>query len=150
MTIPVSTVADQMTITETINRLFVCTDSREWASVRTCFAPLVMMDMSSVGAGPPGEMTPEQITSMWETGLEPLKAIHHQVGNHLVAVDDPRARAFCYGIATHYLPNSSQHNTRTFVGSYDFELEKIAGHWAITMMRFNLKYLEGNPNLEKS
>ena len=41
-------------------------------------------------------------------------------------------------------------NTRSFVGSYDFELRKEAGTRRITKFRFNLKYLDGNPNLESS
>jgi SnoaL-like protein len=148
--LPYDAISDQIRIEESINRLFVCTDSRDWSNVRKCFAPVVRIDMSSVGAGAAREMTPEQITDMWEDGLKTLEAIHHQVGNHLVSVDANRAIAFCYGTASHYLRNASGRNTRTFVGSYDFELEKIADHWAITMMRFNLKYLEGNPDLEKS
>jgi len=41
-------------------------------------------------------------------------------------------------------------NTRTFVGSYDFELLKDAGRWRIAKFKFNLKYLDGNPDLENS
>lgn len=41
----------------------------------------------------------------WEAGLKPLKAIHHQAGNHLVSIDGDSADAFCYGIASRYRPN---------------------------------------------
>ena len=61
-----------------------------------------------------------------------------------------RAAAFCYGIAYHYLPNASGRNTRTFVGSYDFELEKDGGAWHIRSFKYNLKFLDGNLNLESS
>lgn len=150
MTHPLHTVADQLAITEIIHRLFVGTDNRDWTGVRSCLAPRVMMDMSSVGAGPASQMTPEQITGMWKAALESIQAVHHQVGNHLIAVDEDRASASCYGIATHYLPNPSGRNLRSFVGSYDFELEKAGGRWTITMMRFNLKYIDGNLDLETS
>jgi hypothetical protein len=94
--------------------------------------------------------TPEDIVAAWETGLKPLKAIHHQAGNYLVEVNGTNAEAFCYGIASHYLPNKSNKNTRTFVGSYEFELQKDSGRWRIAKFKFNLKYIDGNPDLESS
>jgi hypothetical protein len=59
-----------------------------------------------------------------------------------------RADAFCYGIASHYLPNASGQYTRFFVGSYDFHLEKDGTAWRIHRFRFNLKYMDGNLELE--
>jgi hypothetical protein len=35
------------------------------------------------------------------------------------------------------------------VGSYDFHLTRIEGRWLIDSFRFNLKFLEGNPELER-
>jgi hypothetical protein len=144
------TIVDQMKVVETINRLFVGTDNRNWALVRSCFAPRVMFDMSSMGAGEPGQLTPEEIVSAWDAGLKPLRSIHHQAGNYLVDVSGTKADAFCYGIASHYLPNKSNRNTRTFVGSYEFHLLKEGGCWRITAFKFNLKYIDGNPDLESS
>jgi hypothetical protein len=86
----------------------------------------------------------------WDAGLKPIKAVHHQAGNHLVRVLGARAEAFCYGTATHYLPNKTNVNTRTFAGSYDFELAKDGAKWTITKFKFNLKYVDGNLNLETS
>jgi hypothetical protein len=144
------TIVDQTKIIETINRLFIGTDNRDWALVRSCFTSRVLFDMSSLGAGAPEHLTPDDIVSAWDTGLKPLKAIHHQAGNYLVEVGGTKAGAFCYGIASHYLPNKSNKNTRTFVGSYEFELLKDSGRWKISMFKFNLKYVDGNPDLESS
>jgi hypothetical protein len=67
-----------------------------------------------------------------------------------VRVYGSRAAAFCYGVAWHYRPHPSGRNTRTFVGSYDFELERDeGGRWRITSFRFNLKFIDGNAELEK-
>jgi hypothetical protein len=144
------TLIDKNRIIETINQLFIATDNRDWMRVKHCFAPSVHFDMSSLGAGKAEQLTPDEIVSLWETGLGPLKAIHHQAGNHLVNIAGDKAKAFCYGIASHYLPNKTKINTRTFVGSYDFDLVRDEEHWRITGFRFNLKYLEGNPDLEGS
>lgn len=146
----IAVLLDRTRVIEVINQLFIGTDNRDWNLVKSCFAPSVLFDMSSLGAGPPKQTTPAEIVSVWETGLKPLKAIHHQVGNHIVRVLGNRAEAFCYGIATHYLPNKTDVNTRTFVGSYDFELAKDVDRWVIAKFKFNLKYIDGNPNLETS
>lgn len=135
-------------ITDVITRLFVGTDNRDWEAVKRCFAPTVLFDMSSLGAGDPQDLSPDDIVTMWDAGLKPLEAIHHQIGNFLVEVDGSKADAFCYGIASHYLPNKTGNNTRIFVGSYDVSLIKDDAHWRIRTFKFNLKYIDGNKNLE--
>ena len=135
-------------IIDVITRLIVATDNRVWEAVKRCFAPTVLFDMSSLGAGDPQDLSPDDIVAMWDVGLKPLEAIHHQVGNFLVDVDGSKADAFCYGIASHYLPNKTGNNTRTFVGSYDVSLVKDDALWRIHKFKFNLKYLDGNRNLE--
>lgn len=141
---------EQNRIIETINQLFIGTDNRDWTLVRRCLASTVHFDMSSVGAGEATDTSADDIIAMWDTGLKPLQAVHHQSGNFLVQVQGATAAAFCYGTATHYLPNSTNQNTRTFVGSYDFTLRKESDAWRISAFRFNLKYIDGNRNLEQS
>ena len=150
MTNELEAIVDQTKIIKTINRLFIGTDNRDWMLVKSCFTPRVLFDMSSLDAGEPKHLSPDDIVAAWDTGLKPLKAIHHQVGNYLVEVNGTKAEAFCYGIASHYLPNKSAINTRTFVGSYEFGLIKDNSHWRITAFKFNLKYIDGNPDLESS
>jgi hypothetical protein len=138
---------DKDAIIEVITRLFVSTDERDWQQVKACFADHVIFDMTSLAGGEPATMTPEQIVTGWEAGLRNLVALHHQVGNFLVEVDGDEAETCCYGIASHYLPNPSGRDTRSFVGSYDFHLCRIEARWRIDRFRFNLKYSEGNLEL---
>jgi hypothetical protein len=137
-------------MTDVITRLFVGTDNRDWETVKACFAPTVRFDMSSLGAGEAQDLSPEDIVEMWDAGLKPLTAIHHQVGNFLVDINGDKADASCYGIAIHYLPNKTNENTRTFVGSYDLSLVKDDDQWRICGFAFNLKYIDGNQDLEGS
>lgn len=143
---------DREKVIDTITGLFIGTDNRDWAVVRECLADRVLLDMSTLGAGPPRALSAEQVIAGWEAGLKPIQAVHHQAGNFLVNLVGDGADAFCYGIASHYLPNSSGMNTRTFVGSYEFHLQRdgTGGRWRIDQMRFNLKYIDGNPDLEAS
>jgi hypothetical protein len=140
---------DKAMIVETIDQLFINTDLRDWQRVKDLFAPTVLFDMTSLAGGTPATLTPQQIATSWDKGLKPLKAVHHQAGNYVVAVNGNEADAFCYAIASHYLPTKSGRNTRTFVGSYDFHLVKTDGVWWISAFKYNLKYIDGNPDLEK-
>lgn len=136
-------------ITEAANRLFIYTDQKNWEGIKSLFAEEVLFDVTSMSGGQPVRLKPQQIVDMWDKGLKDLKAIHHQVGNYLVIVRENDADLFCYGIAFHYLPNPSNANTRTFVGSYDFHLLKIKDEWKIDRFKFNLKFIDGNKDLEK-
>jgi 3-phenylpropionate/cinnamic acid dioxygenase small subunit len=131
-----------------VNRLFVYTDNRDWERVKECFSEEVHFDMTSMAGGEPTTLTPDDIVAAWDDGLKHLESIHHQAGNYLVDVRQREATVFCYGTAMHYLTSETGDNTRTFVGSYDFHLAKIAGEWRIDRFRFNLKFIDGNPDLE--
>ncbi len=137
-------------ILDVVNRLFISTDNRDWNAVEGCFAEQVLFDQTSMTGGEPVVQTPSQISAGWEKGLKPLRAIHHQTGNFIVTRRERDADVFCYGIAFHYLPNPTGRNTRTFVGSYDFHLARGEDGWRIDRFRFNLKFIDGNPDLERS
>ncbi len=135
-------------IIDRVTQLFVTTDQRDWPLVEACFAEHVHFDQTSLVGGEATEMTPAEITAGWDKGLKPLRAVHHQIGNLHVALEDNEAVVTCYGIAYHYLPNSTGRNTRTFVGSYEFHLTQ-KGEWKIDSFVYRLKFIEGNTNLEK-
>jgi hypothetical protein len=135
-------------ITDAVTLLFVRTDQRDWPAVRDCFTDQVLFDMTSMTGGKPAWLPADQIVSAWTDGLKPLHAIHHQIGNFLIELQGDEARAFCYGIASHYLPNATRANTRVFVGDYELHLVWQKSRWLIDGFRFNLKYIEGNPDLE--
>jgi hypothetical protein len=141
---------DRDAVIAAATRLFVCTDNRDWSCVRDVFAAEVLFDMTSLSGGQPEKKTPEQIANMWEQGLKPIKAIHHQAGNFQATIRGNEADLFCYGIAYHYLPNPTGRDTRVFVGSYNYHLVKGAAGWKIDQFKFNLKFIDGNKDLEGS
>ena len=144
------TLLEKDAIIGVVNQLFISTDNRDWAKVKACFTNNVLFDMTSMTGGEPVTMTPQQIVGGWDNGLKALKAVHHQAGNFIVNLQNNEAEVFCYGIALHYLPNPTNQNTRTFVGSYNFHLTKTDGSWRIDRFKFNLKFIDGNLNLETS
>ena len=141
-------VLDRERVIDTLTALFLATDRKDWPAVEACFAPTVQFDMSSVGAGPASSKRPGEIADGWRTGLAPLEHVHHQAGNFVVRVNGDRADAFCYGIAYHFKTRNDGRNTRVFVGNYDYQLARTGVSWRISAMRFTLKFLDGNPQLE--
>jgi SnoaL-like protein len=139
-------VSDRGDIIEVITRLFVGTDKRDWDAVRGCFTGRVHFDMTSLAGGEPADLTPQQITDGWDAGLKPIAHVHHQAGNFLVSIhpSETEADAFCYAVAYHH-----NETTRIFVGSYDFHLVKAHAEWKIDRFRFNLKFVDGDVELEK-
>jgi hypothetical protein len=140
-------VVERERIAQVINRLFVGTDARDWEQVRACFAPQVAFDMTSLAGGTPARLSPSEITASWDSGLRFIDSLHHQTGNLAIQCRDREASASCYGIAYHYRRTASGRNTRVFVGSYEFRLV-LGEEWKIDLFRFNLKFIDGNPDLE--
>ena len=128
-------------VTEVVNRLFISTDNRDWDTVSQIFTSNVLFDMTSMVGGEPMTLTSQEIVTSWEKGLKPLKAIHHQTGNYIITVNKKEADVFCYGIASHYLPNKTNQNTRIFVGSYNFHLIKNGEVWQIDNFKLNTPHL---------
>lgn len=136
-------------VEDVVVRLFVATDRRDWASVESCLADMVIFDMTSMAGGEPLHMKPEEIIATWKGGLAPIDHVHHQLGNFQIDLDGNRAVAFCYGVAYHHREKISHPSkTRTFVGDYDIHLTRADGRWRIDLFRFNLKFIEGNRELE--
>jgi len=132
-----------------ITKLFVYTDEQKWDEVQSSFAKQVLLDYSSFTGIEAAEMTPDQLVAGWSGFLPGFEATHHQVGNFIVETDDDEAQLFCYGTATHYLPNESGKNVWTVVGTYDFGLVKTADGWKVNIMKFDFKYQDGNTDLPK-
>lgn len=148
MDLDLSELLAKTAVIERITKLFTATDERDWEAVEACFAPSVAFDMTSVTKGSATTVSPAEIIAGWKTSLANVEAIHHQTGNFEVKVRGARADASCYGTAYHYRRTPSGRNTRTFVGSYDFKLEMEGIVWRIAAFRFNLKFIEGNLNLD--
>lgn len=136
-------------VVDAVTQLFIRTDNRNWLMVEKCFADRVEFDMTSLSGGEVEMLTPQEITARWQESLRDLAALHHQVGNFVVDIHgDDVAHALCYGIAYHFKLLESGRNTRTFVGTYEFDLERGSDDlWRITSFWFDCKFVDGNADL---
>lgn len=151
MSMPFILKAQQMnTPQQTVTTLFVATDARNWEQVKAVFDTQVTLDYSSMNGNPAAHLNPQQIVDAWQGILPGFEYTHHQLGNFMTQVNESKAYVFCYGTATHYLPNV-QGNIWTVVGTYEFDLiQNEKGEWLITTMKFNFKYQDGNTALPES
>ena len=145
---PLRRLLEKDAVITTLNRLFRSVDEKDWKQAEDCLAPQVLLDVTSLAGGEPENTTGSAIVDGWREGLGHLVATHHQAGNYEVELHGEEATATCYGIAYHYLPNDSDRNTRTFAGTYDFRLRRRRGRWEVDLLRYNLKFLDGNTDLE--
>jgi hypothetical protein len=133
--------SERVQVIEAVTRLFIATDMKDWASVRNRFTDGVLFDMSSLDGEVATIRSGEEIAMGWKNGLNGVPALHHQVGNFIVTIGEGEARVFCYGIALHLLSKEGGGKTRTFVGSYDFQLVKTEEEWKITLMAYHSKFI---------
>jgi hypothetical protein len=133
-------------VIEAVTTLFINIDNRDWDAVRSCFTEKVLFN-TTLTDGDPEVLSRDLIIRDWQEGLECYEALHHQIGNFLVKLNDREAKVFCYGMAYHYLPNRSNRNTKLFVGSYDLDLVLQETGWKITTFTFNSKFVAGNLKL---
>lgn len=131
---------DRQAVTDTVTRLFVETDRKNWFAVAMLFTDAVRFDMTSLAGGEPATMSGKAIAAAWEAGLADVKAVHHHAGNVLVDVEGDEATAYCYATATHYKPDTDAPLT-TFVGAYDLHLVRDGAHWRIDAFRYESKYV---------
>jgi SnoaL-like domain len=141
--------ATRLAIEDAVVRLFVATDERNWPALEACFTTPFTLDMTSMVGGSPAQLTPRDVSTAWATAFKPLDHVHHQIGNLQTTVEGPTARVRCYGIAFHHRAAVSQGlKTRAFVGTYEFRLRLEGSQWLVTELKFLLKFIDGNPNLE--
>ena len=151
MTLSPDEVATRMEIEDQVVKMFVATDERDWTTLEACFMDPFVLDMSSMVGGGPSTMTPRQVASAWADGFKPLTHVHHQIGNLRTTVTAGAATVRCYGIALHHRSTvATDAKSRRFVGSYEIDLKATAGGWRISRLQFNLKFLDGNLQLENA
>lgn len=134
-------------IIETVTNVFTGTDERNWDLVKQSFADEVLLDYSSMTTQPAAALAADDIINAWKGIMPGFQYTHHQLGNFKVVQKNNEAHAFCYGTATHYLPNEAGTNLWTVVGTYDFDLKKVNDQWKVHHMVFHFKYQDGNTQL---
>jgi hypothetical protein len=138
----------RLAVQDTVVRMFVATDERDWPTLEGCFTDPFTLDMTSMAGGKPASVTPGQVATTWAQAFEPLDHVHHQVSNFRITVSTTQATVRCYGVAFHHRNKAAGLKTRLFVGTYELLLIPSAQQWRISQLAFQLKFTDGNLTLE--
>lgn len=150
MTMTSETIAARLAVEDTVVRMFVATDERDWATMEGCFTDPFTLDMTSMTGGDPATVTPRDVARAWADAFAPLDHVHHQVGNFRTEVTTAQATVSCYGVAFHHRASAIGLKSRIFVGTYELLLIPSVHRWQISQLAFKLKFIDGNPALEKT
>ena len=141
--------ATRVEVEDQVVRMFVATDERDWPALEACFTDPFVLDMTSMLGGSPSTPTPRQVAAAWAEGFKPLTHVHHQIGNLRTTVAKGSATVRCYGIALHHRSTvATDAKSRRFVGTYEIDLKATASGWRISRLQYNLKFIDGNLQLE--
>jgi hypothetical protein len=138
----------QQELSQLANKLFMFTDAQQWQKLLDeVFVDEIWFDMSSIGAGEPKNIKAKELCEMWRQGFVGLDAVHHQAGHYIIEVNQINALIFGYAVAFHYKKSALNGNTRSFVGSYDLVAIRTDRGWRLSSFKYNLKFIDGNPDL---
>jgi hypothetical protein len=144
-------IAARFAVEDVVVRLFVATDERDWPVLESCFTTPFTLDMTSMVGGSPTQLTPREVATAWATAFKPLDHVHHQIGNLQTSIEGSAARVRCHGVAFHHRAAvNAALKTRIFVGTYDIKLRQQHSQWFVAELKFTLKFIDGNAELEKS
>ncbi|MEM1108415.1 MAG: nuclear transport factor 2 family protein [Planctomycetota bacterium] len=138
--------ATRFEVMEAVNRLGFSMDTGNWQGVRGCLADTLYTDYTSLVGGDPAEVSADDLVAAWKQAIEPLDAIQHVVGSHLVTLGADEAVSTAQGIVSHRFGERELGvaDVWTVAGHYEYKLSKAEGQWKIRSAEFTLLWETGD------
>jgi len=130
-------------IIQAISAVFNGADERNWKKVENAMADRVLLDYASLSGSPAATLPSTQIIETWKGFLPGFDRTHHQLSDFQVSWQGNIAKVHCNGKADHFIDE----DVWTVEGTYDAEVTKNIGRWAITGLKFSLSKQSGNTDL---
>ena len=140
-------VADRLAVQDTVTRMAVLADRRDWQALTGIFADRVRVDYTALTGGAPSSVAGADLVTAWAGALGGYQATQHLVADHLVELDGDTAVATATFQATHYLPNPHGGPLWTLGGTYRWELVRTQDGWKISAVAMTPQWAEGNQQL---
>lgn len=132
---------DKQAITETCYRYGIALDSRDWATLRTCFTE----DAKAIYRGLEPCQNYQDIEDRCRAVLEPLTASQHLIGNVTVELEGDEAACVSYLQAQHVKAGTPGGDNYIIAGRYDDRLVRTADGWRMSERRLEILWTDGNP-----
>lgn len=144
---PHSEVADRLAVAETMSRIGLFVDARQWDDLEALFADPVNVDYTSLNGGEPQRLHPAELVGGWRQVLPFLDATQHLIGNHVVTLNGDEASCAANVQGTHVLANHSGGPVWTVGGRYDTTLRRTPSGWTITALTLTVRWATGNQQI---
>jgi hypothetical protein len=144
----VNLLSQRQEIEETVDRLGLHLDAKEWLELGEILAEIVELDYVSLFGGQVERLSRAEVIDRWKTQLPPLKATQHIITNlHITIKADNTADCAANVLATHVRPNPLGDALWTVGGRYDFQLVHDGGRWKISAIKLTVLWTTGNPQV---
>ncbi|NEQ25347.1 MAG: nuclear transport factor 2 family protein, partial [Microcoleus sp. SIO2G3] len=105
---PMDETTDRLAIIETVNKIAILSDRRDWEAVKNCFTEQVEFDYTSLNGGEPATVAAATQVKQWaDFFTSRFKNTQHLIGSHAVTLNGDTASAIAHFQAHHtYLDTS--------------------------------------------
>jgi ketosteroid isomerase-like protein len=132
---------DKQAITETCYRYGIALDSRDWATLATCFTP----DAGAFYTGLPPALGYQAIEDTCRATLTPLTASQHLIGNVTVTLNGDAAECVSYLQAQHVKTGTPGGDNFTIAGRYRDRFVRTDEGWRMQERHLDIMWTAGNP-----
>jgi SnoaL-like domain len=141
----VQQVRDRQEIIDTINRIGLTADFRDWSACQACFAESVEVDYTSLMGGEPNIISSDTLTKQWQLFFDrTFKTTQHLIGSHSVTPSGNSATCLSQFQAHHVLINPTEERTWTLGGFYVHELVRTIDVWRVHKMKMTWTWEAGS------
>jgi ketosteroid isomerase-like protein len=134
----------RMEIIETVNKIGLMADLRNWTECRACFSNEVEFDYTSLIGGQPTTVNADTQIQQWKDFFtSTFKTTQHLIGSHAVTLNGDTATCISHFQAHHVFLDTNKGKTWTLGGTYHHELSRTAQGWKVTKMKMTALWQEG-------
>jgi SnoaL-like domain len=132
----VQLVRDRQEIIDTINRIGLTADLRDWSACQACFTESVEVDYTSLMGGKPNIISPDALTKQWQSFFDStFKTTQHLIGSHSTTHNGNVATSLSQFQAHHVLLNPTKDPTWTLGGLYNHDLVRTDAGWLVRKLK---------------
>ena len=136
--------SDKIEIINTVNKIALMSDLRQWEQVTAQFTRKVEFDYSSLlpceAITVPAVL---QVKEWKESFAKRFKTTQHILGSHTVMLDGDKASCISHFQAHHILLDPNKDQTWTLGGTYNHELTRMDNAWKVNKMKMTVNWEEG-------
>ncbi|WP_319422626.1 nuclear transport factor 2 family protein [Pleurocapsa sp. FMAR1] len=134
---------DESNIINLINRFYFSVDMRDYEIMRNCLTDRIEFDYTAL-FGTQMPPTADELVENVRLNHQGLRGIQHITTNHLVILEEDKAKCRVNFQAQHFLPNDRGNSLWTLGGRYFYSLVRTRKAWKIYGCTVHVTWTDGN------